>query len=1061
MGQQHLTVLGRWRLLDVDGGELRLRRKEQALLSYLCLEPHRHDRASLARLLWPDLDASKGRNNLRLALHKVRKACGDPGWLDTGRNHVEIDGDGGLRTDVRDLLDGTLDPDDVAPLSLPPLDDCPAWTEWVTAWEETVARAATNHLESTARRRLSTDPEIAETVARRLVALDPLVETGHEVLCLALLAQDRDDDARAVLHTCRTVLDDELGVTPGPGIVALEERLGSHVPATTTPTVDPGEPLSTSPLPVPTSTFVGRTTELAAFADLLHERDHRLLSIVAAGGMGKSRLSLEVARANGGRFDEGAVFVRLDGLRDPDDIPGAIAAALGLPSVPAAADPAATLRCELAEREVLLVVDNLEHLLDGGAEFVADLVASCPHVVVLATSRQPLLVSAEDVHDLGGLDLPAPDDDLDALRTADAVRLFIDRAHRIDKDLRVDGDTADDIRRICTATEGMPLAIELAASALRDLPLADVATTVEETPDELQTDLRDVEPRHRAIADVHAQSLARLSDEDRAALLALSVFRGGCTGDAATFVARCDRVTLVRLCRASLLDRGYDDRFRMHELHRALSARRLAKDPAVEAEVRHRHAVHHLRRLATSAPAMSRVGAPQVVRALREDIDNLRAAWATAVRLRDTSLLVAASAGLVALGRSAGLHAEAAEMLADAVEVADDPDARSLLRLRQIRVSAVEGSAPVIRELRDALLASLGDSPANHRVLAGLHLSWAGVAARDLDDIPDAAHHLALATAAAAHVDDPVLHAYVELEHAEGAIERLELDVAERRAIAARDMLADEEHVRGQARANMVLANCLLDQNRLWEARGVLITSIAQGHEIGDLAHVANTSSNLGYALLLLGDHEAGERRTLDAIDAFRRQGLRDSLYHEYAQLGELQLRQGRTDEGEACFLRGLDGMRSQSHDHLLRYQLARWCRWLLTNGRALEAELTAQDLLDHVGRIDAPQFVATAEAMLAHALLLSGRVDDALPLATSAWESAATLPWPAGTAMDCHHVFAAAGDRARTDASRRRAEEVVRTVAATIPDPGARAMYLRHSPAAADLAHRPENLAA
>ena len=1056
---QHLRVLGRWRLVDADGDEIALQRKERALLSYLCLERHQHDRAALARLLWPSLEVAKGRNNLRLALHRVRKACGDPEWLLATRGHVEVDADPGLRIDARDLLDGVLDPDDVAPLSLPVLHDAPAWTEWVTAWEETTARSAAAHLEATARRSLATDPGVAEQVARHLLELDPWSEAGHEVLCTALVAQDREEDARQVLRACRAVLHEELGVTPGPRVLDLEKRLDPAGPtAGATSSVDPGEPLSTSPLPVPTTTFVGRTAELATFRELLHDRERRLLSIVAAGGMGKSRLSLEIARADGGRFDEGAAFVRLDGLRDPSDIPGAVAAALGLPSVPASADPARALVQELAEREVLLVLDNLEHLLDGGAQLVADLVATCPHVVVLATSREPLLVSAEDVHELGGLDRPR-DNDLETARHSDAVRLFIDRAHRIRKDLRVDATTIDAIRRICDATEGMPLALELAASSLRDMPLADVAAMVEHTPEELRSDLRDVEPRHRAIADVHAQSVARLSAPDRAALLALSCFRGGFTGDAATFVARCDRVTLTRLCRASLLERGHDDRFRMHELHRALSERRLAEDTAAHDGVLHRHAVHHLRRLGAAAPAMSRVGATRVVAGLREDIDNLRAAWSTAVRLRDTSLLVAASAGLVALGRSAGLHVTAASMLADAAEVADDPDEKALLLLRELRVTAVEGSAPRVAELRDAVQSLVADGPPRHRILAGVHLSWSGVAARDLDEVAEAAEHLALAAEAAAHVDDPVLHAYVELERAETAIERVELDEAERLAVAAEGMLASQGHVRGQARANMVLANCLLDQNRLWEAREVLITSIEQGREIGDLAHVANTSSNLGYALLLLGDFEEGEQRTLQAMEAFRRQGLHDSLFHEYAQLGELQLRQGRRDEGEACFRHGIDGMQDRSHDHLLRYQLARWCRYLLLEERGLEAELAAEDLLDHVRRVDAPQFVATAEAMRGHALLLQGRTEDARQAVDLAWACDADLPWPAGTAMDCHHVFAATGDTERAVAARRRAEDVLRSVAARIPEKGARARYLRHSPAATDLAHRPRSV--
>ena len=370
---------------------------------------------------------------------------------------------------------------------------------------------------------------------RLLVSEYPLRERLTQQLMLALYRSGRQVDALDAYRATAAALREELGLDPGPELRALERAILNQEPALDRR----GDAVSEHrPVPVPLSSFVGRADELAKLLATLGRDDVRLLTITGAGGTGKTRLALEVARHADSGFANGAAFVELAPVRDPALVTQTVA--LALDAVELADEPALGLGRWLRDQELLLVVDNFEHVVDSASELTR-ILTQAPHVTLLVTSRRVLHVSGEHVFPLQ----PLPEDD--------AERLFAERA--VARDPEVDLSDRQAIRAICRRLDGLPLAIELAAARASALAPPLLLEKLVGGVSSLGIGPRDAPARQKTIADTLAWSTDLLAEEEQAALARLSVFAGGASQDAIGAVARATPDQVEALLDSSLLQR--------------------------------------------------------------------------------------------------------------------------------------------------------------------------------------------------------------------------------------------------------------------------------------------------------------------------------------------------------------------------------------------------------------------------------------------------------------------------------------------------------------------------
>ncbi|MFW5942904.1 MAG: ATP-binding protein [Chloroflexota bacterium] len=374
--------------------------------------------------------------------------------------------------------------------------------------------------------------------------------------------------------------------------------------------------------PVP---LVGRETELAALNRLLHAPDSRLVTIVGPGGIGKTRLALAVAAGQSHRFPQGVAFVSLASLNSPQSIPLAIAEALGF-AFSGPLDPQAQLLSHLAPQSLLLVLDNLEHLLDGTG-LLAEIVRQAPAVKLLVTSRERLNLAGEWVFDLQGLPVPPPGQ-VEETGSYSAVALFLQTARHVQASFSLPADEWPAVARICQLVEGMPLAIELAAAWVRVLSCAEIADEIEGSLDFLAGAMRDAPPRQRSLRAAFDHSWSLLAHDERRLLRRLSVFQGGFRRQAAECIAGATLPLLSALVNKSLLRRAGDGRYDLHEVIRQYALAHLIARGDEEVETRSRHSHFYLDLLGDREKALRSSELRRTLRELMGEIDNVRAAWA-------------------------------------------------------------------------------------------------------------------------------------------------------------------------------------------------------------------------------------------------------------------------------------------------------------------------------------------------------------------------------------------------------------------------------------------------
>jgi predicted ATPase/DNA-binding SARP family transcriptional activator len=599
----------------------------RALLAYLVVDartPRR--REALAGLLWPDHPESEARHNLSQALLRLRAAIGDrdasPPFLLSTRETIQLHPDSETRLDVDSFSQAIAASkrhghrrvqdcaacaeqlrkaialyrgDFLAEFSLPSA----LFEAWLVVQREHLHGQALEALAALAAYHEGCG-EYGEAIeyARRQVALEPWREEAHRQWMRALALSGQRSAALAQYATCARILRAELGVEPAQETTALVERIrdGSALHPV------PVAPTPTSNLPAQSTPFVGRKRELAAVDGLIEDRDVRLVTVVGPGGMGKTRLALEVAQQALAGFPAGAWWVDLAPLPTEASVPRAVAAALGVLEQPDR--PLHEIIADsLQTRELLLVLDNCEHVVEGVARLVATLVSRCPELTVLATSREPLHAPGEHLYEVPPMGLPGARETAERLLDADAVQLFGQRAAAVRSDFRLEENAAL-VAEVCYGLDGMPLAIELAAARLRALSLAEVAARLDDRFRLLTSGSRTAHPRQQTLHSTIAWSVNLLDDAERALFARLSVFAGSfhlkaageiCSGEEVPAAEVLDRLTgLVDKSLVTVL-RAEDGamRYRLLETLRAYARERLAARGETD-EIAAQHAWYYL-----------------------------------------------------------------------------------------------------------------------------------------------------------------------------------------------------------------------------------------------------------------------------------------------------------------------------------------------------------------------------------------------------------------------------------------------------------------------------------
>ena len=604
------------------------------LLTLLGCQPDGWRRERLAALFWPDHDTAAARRNLRKLLFRLRDLPGLPPLQQP---------DGAVRwpvaTDLQAfrsaLADGALDAAQAwhrGPLGLGLEHGATAgFADWLlferqrlaTPWRDARLAAA---------RRGDAAEALRWTVG--LLADDPLDEAALQLRLAALRAAGRPAEAELLLQQFSRRLGDELGLAPTAATLAWGSAPAAPAPADAPETPWPWPTQDDPPL-------IGRVAERRQLAAMLADAVARWITITGPGGIGKSHF-LREAMASSASPDTPACWVALDDLPDPGQIVQRLCSSLGL-ALAAGLPVQAQLQQALAQRRCCLLLDNLEHLLPGVLPPLQALLAACPGLRIVASSREPAGLPGERLLPLQGLPWPEPEDAARA-QDFDAVRLFVQRAQAVHPGFDL-APQRDAVVALCAAVEGLPLALALCAGWVRHLRVSELLAELQQGRLLSAEDSRRP-PRQRSLAAALDGSWQRLSAPAQAALAALSVCQGGCTLEAARCVAAAAVPVLGALLDASLLRRaGPAGRFSLHPLVQQYAAARLADQPAAQAEARRAHADYYMR-LVARFPRGRWAEQPAFFAEMDPEFENLRAAWQQAVAWGWAQHLATATIGL-------------------------------------------------------------------------------------------------------------------------------------------------------------------------------------------------------------------------------------------------------------------------------------------------------------------------------------------------------------------------------------------------------------------------------
>ena len=439
-------------------------------------------------------------------------------------------------------------------------------------------------------------------------------------------------------------------------------------------------------LPLQATRFIGRESEVTEILSLINDPTCHLLSLIGQGGIGKTRLSLEVARQlseeQDDSFSDGVYFVPLAPITSAEQITLAIANALDI-HLNEKITMGEQLINHLQDQHLLLILDNFEHVM-AGSSFISDLLDSTEHIKIIITSRERLHLEHELVHSLQGMTTPQTNH-VESIEDFDALVLFQQIAEKVDWRFQITGDLKPYVIRICQLVEGMPLAIELAAAWVRVLSCETIQQELENSFEFLGDSLAHVPERHRSLRIVFEYSWNLLTDEERHIFQRLSVFRGGFGREAVSQITGATVKSLVSLVDKSLLKHDANERYFIHELLRQFAEEKLSLNPDNVRETHHLHCAYYsdfLFHHKSGFTIFENRNEPVVI-SIDKELDNIRVMWNWAIENQQFKMINRASDSLYHYYRLSEACREATDVFRKAlvrVETAEPfPDQDSLL----------------------------------------------------------------------------------------------------------------------------------------------------------------------------------------------------------------------------------------------------------------------------------------------------------------------------------------------------------------------------------------------
>ncbi|HLO30924.1 MAG TPA: tetratricopeptide repeat protein [Anaerolineales bacterium] len=625
-------------------------KKALALLSYLAVTNESHSRETLAALLWPEYNQEAAFNTLRVSLHTLRKVFGEE-WFCVDRDQIGLAKNSNVWVDVQhfhNLVTGCQSHhhsradacvDCINPLTEAiqlyrgnflaglVLQSSTAFDDWQRFQNGTLLQETLSALKKLVHCH-SAQGEFSQaiTYTQQWLAFDPLDESAHQTLMqLYAWSGQRSAALNQYREYCH-ILEKELAESPQESTEKLYQAIKEYrlPPPPTASNLLQFTPRSVIlPPVVSASPFLGREKELTEIAQILREPACRLLSLIGPGGIGKTRLALEVAVENASVFPNGIWFTPLVTVKSPELIASAVVNTLGL-ALEGEMDIRTQLFNHLRNRKVLLILDNFEHLV-GGSDLVVEILKRAPGVKVMITSSERLNLQLEWLYQVRGLN--SPENEEDAIEEYSAVQLFLQSARRSNASFSLLATDRSSIVRICRFLEGMPLGIELAAAWTQMLSCQEISEEIERDLDFLSVSARDIPERHRSLRAVYERSWKLLSDDERNAMRKLSVFHGSFQREAAEQIAGVSLDLLSSLMNKSFLQRSLEGRYEILETLRKYVREKLGEDPRIYQETHNRHAEYYAAFLQAREARLKGIRQIEALEEISREIENIRLAW--------------------------------------------------------------------------------------------------------------------------------------------------------------------------------------------------------------------------------------------------------------------------------------------------------------------------------------------------------------------------------------------------------------------------------------------------